>query len=432
MIMLHMGLLVVAGMSPPGLATVRAMPWQVTSAVSTVEALEATGRSSSRPHNLLDVMCDKESGLCSEGVWHNAWLGVSHILIGRQLRALGDTGAAESLSSAKTIGDSLFALSFDGTGFRRRSASGMWEAPSASELEATGEDPAFYEPSDAHRCASSGAVAIFYSLLAEEEEAGTPEAEAAEERSLQVFDAFTSSFFDTSTCRFRREDAGTSETASEDASGDAPPAYWRAVDQAMGCLACLRMAKVGHKTASSRAMASCAADSLLREFGYSLYATEGQPPGTYLGRAPQPPRNSWHDGLASLALLSSGVLGVGGETPAGLVRSMTDSYRDSETGAIFHLPREARTAASQAEAEVAFSSTQALWSAIVRASDLENERAAAVGGADVPALRTWCETQRRRDSSLLPVANVYPTPRLWANTEWAAFVLLDKKIFGES
>jgi hypothetical protein len=58
-------------------------------------------------------------------------------------------------------------------------------------------------------------------------------------------------------------------------------------------------------------------DSLLREFGYSRFATEGAPPGAYLGRVGGgvlggtrsgcargvrlgvlAPRNSWHDGLA--------------------------------------------------------------------------------------------------------------------------------------
>ena len=82
-----------------------------------------------------------------------------------------------------------------------------------------------------------------------------------------------------------------------------------------------------------------------------------------------------------------------------------------------------------AREEVAFTSTQALWSSVVRAAGLTSERAEAAGGADVPALRAWCERMRERESRLLPVANVYATPRLWANTEWAAFVLLDKDVF---
>ena len=130
-------------------------------------------------------------------------------------------------------------MSYDGTGFRRRSASGIW---TQTNIELGDEDPAFYEPSDEYRCASSGAAAIFFSLLAEEA-AGTPGAAAAEARAAEIFDAFAERFFDASACRFRREGGGSK------------PSYWRAVDQAMGCLACLRMARVGHKTAASRAMA---------------------------------------------------------------------------------------------------------------------------------------------------------------------------------
>ena len=157
----------------------------------------------------------------------------------------------------------------------------------------------------------------------------------------------------------------------------------------------------------------------------------------------------------------------------GQVRAMVESYRDGETKAMLHRPREQRrvearraearraggagagaaaagvegggvtvepssaSAAAQEEMEeeereeeeVAFTSTQALWSSVVRAAGLTSERAEAAGGADVPALRAWCERMRERESRLLPVANVYATPRLWANVEWAAFVLLDKDVF---
>ena len=52
-------------------------------------------------------------------------------------------------------------------------------------------------------------------------------------------------------------------------------------------------------------------------------------------------------------------------------------------------------------------------------------------GLDVPALRAWDRTYRKpqESSGLLPVANVYGDARLWANTEWAAWLLLDKSDF---
>ena len=197
----------------------------------------------------------------------------------------------------------------------------------------------------------------------------------------------------------------------------------------MGCLACLRLARLGVQTATSRAMATCASDSLLVHFGYSLFATEGVPPGTYLGRVAQ--RNSWHDSIACFALLASGGLGVGGESAGGLVRAMVESYSmQSADGskAVMHRPRELRGDGADGD-EVAFTSTQALWSACVRAADLTSSKAEALGGVDVPALRAFYEGHLDAESGLLPVANVYPDARLWANTEWAAWLLLGKEDF---
>ena len=125
---------------------------------------------------------------------------------------------------------------------------------------------------------------------------------------------------------------------------------------------------------------------------------------------------------------------------------MTESYRCDATKTLLHQPRELRTsgdaaaeaasgeatsdAADSDEEEVAFTGSQALWSAVVRAAELTSERAEAAGGADVPALRAWDDEHRKPQSSgLLPVANVYRDARLWANTEWAAWLLLDKSDF---
>ena len=403
-------------------SVIAAPTWQLTTALSTISAIEKRS-GVSRPLNLLEDMFDKESGLCSEGVWHNSWLGVSRVLAARQLRSVDEPKAELLLASARTLGDSLFRTSFDGTGFERRVSSGIWQSAdeAAEALAAAGENAAFYQPSPSHRCASSAAACILFSMLAEEDmrergltELTAEEGESAASRFIVVADAFVDEFFDTKACKFRRA-APTPEGGG----------YFRAVDQAMGCLVCLRLARQGHQVASSRAMASCAADSLLREFGYALYATEGQPPGIYLGRVGG--RNSWHDALASFALLASGCLGVGGETPAGLVRALSESYR-MDTGVIAHVPAELRAAGDGGE-PVAFSSTQAIWSAVVRAADLSSAKADALGGADVPALRAFFDGAVH-DDGLLPVGNVYPEGRLWANTEFAAFVLLDRADFG--
>ena len=115
---------------------------------------------------------------------------------------------------------------------------------------------------------------------------------------------------------------------------------------------------------------------------------------------------------------------------------MTGSYRCDETKQFLHRPKELRGASGSGEAgtaaeEVAFTGSQALWSAVVRAAELTSDRAEAAGGTDVPALRAWDEAQRAPEAAggLLPVANVYRDARLWANTEWAAWLLLDKADF---
>ena len=164
---------------------------------------------------------------------------------------------------------------------------------------------------------AEAAAAAEEAEAAEAAAAAAEAAEAAAARLVEVGSAFTTEFFDGVTCRFRRVGAGAG--AGEEAQ------YWRAADQAIGCLACLRLAKAGHEAATTRAMAGCAVDSLLREFGYSRFATEGAQPGAYLGRVGGgvlggtrsgcargvrlgvlTPRNSWHDGLACFALLASG------------------------------------------------------------------------------------------------------------------------------
>ena len=57
--------------------------WSSQTALQTLSALRE--RTSSRPLDLLEDLYDAESGLCSEGVWHNSWLGVSRVLAARQL-----------------------------------------------------------------------------------------------------------------------------------------------------------------------------------------------------------------------------------------------------------------------------------------------------------------------------------------------------------
>ena len=47
------------------------------------------------------------------------------------------------------------------------------------------------------------------------------------------------------------------------------------------------------------------------------------------------------------------------------------------------------------------------------------------GSTAAAAARGFFEAHVQPESGLLPVANVYPDARLWANTEAAAFLLLE-------
>ena len=119
------GCIMADGVAATGRATATTPSWQLSSALSTIDALELTG--GPRPHSLLTGLFDEASGLCSEGVWHNSWLGVGRLLAARELRLTGDTQLADNqLSAAQTLGESLYRLSFDGErGFRRGSDTGF-------------------------------------------------------------------------------------------------------------------------------------------------------------------------------------------------------------------------------------------------------------------------------------------------------------------
>jgi len=189
-------------------------------------------RTSQRPLDLLRDLHDAETGLCSEGVWHNSMFGMALVLESRAQRVRGESdAAAESLGLAEQLAASLHRLNFEeGRGYRARTASGAWASAAdpaiASAIEAAGEDPQFYLPSDEVRCSANAAALILSTFLLEEH----PDSPAVVDRTSEIAAAFTSNFFDPAVGRFRN-------TAGNDASDEEP---WRGVDQAMGILACTR------------------------------------------------------------------------------------------------------------------------------------------------------------------------------------------------
>lgn len=126
--------------------------------------------------------------------------------------------------------------------------------------------------------------------------------------------------------------------------------------------------------------------------------------------------------LIALWLPSCCARGVGGESPAALTNAMRLSYTNDE-GSVQHAPREADV---QANNQIVFTSTQAIWSAVVRATSAALGRE---GDADeLDSLRIYYNTHVQQ-TGLLPVGDIYPEPRLWAQTEWAAWLLLDASDF---
>lgn len=181
-----------------------------------------------------DVIC-VVACRCSEGVWHNSWLGTSYVLSARQIQAHDAQRAEELMDSAHQLAESLYTLARDTDGcLRRRTASGAWEDVEdeavAAAVEAAGETAAFYAPSTERRSIANAAAVVFFSFLAED----SAEDDIARVRLAELGAAFTRTFFDTGCCRFRRSDGGDD--------------YWRAADQ---CVANPRHFLAHHLLATS-------------------------------------------------------------------------------------------------------------------------------------------------------------------------------------
>lgn len=354
--------------------------WELETSLRLIRGVKAR-TSNARPLDLLDDLYDAPSGLVGEGVWHNAHFGAAQLLAARRLEG---EAADELRADAKRLGDSLFALAFDG-GFRRRTASGFWRAPEASIADA-GERPGFYEPSRDRRCVGNAAAVVFYSLLRED---------CGDDRLDEIGDAFLELFFEDG--RFRRG-----------ARGDGGPSYLRAVDQAAAALACRRLARAGN--AAAREAASAAADALRADFGYGARPTNHV--GDFEGTRR---RNSWHDAFAVFAL----ALDDPAAAPA-LVAATRDDY-ESEGGLLAHQARDAGPSPRLGDgSSVRFTCTQAVWSAVGRG----------LGGFEDHAAAWRAFDEASRDAGgLMPVADAYPSYRLWCQTEPAMWLLVERELF---
>jgi hypothetical protein len=109
--------------------------------------------------NLQTDFYDPKTGLYSEGVWHNTLMGIASI---EQTNANGQPIDPSTLQLA----DSLYAHSWDGVSFRRRTWSGNWDHSSLLDHSSNPPEQAnYYRESSEHRCVQHGMALVFWSKL---------------------------------------------------------------------------------------------------------------------------------------------------------------------------------------------------------------------------------------------------------------------------
>lgn len=248
----------------------------------------------------------------------------------------------------------------------------------------------------------------------------------------EVGNLFLRTFYDDVLGRFRRSDE--------------PLSHWRAVDQAVGCLASLRLSRLDPKwsntdTYSAGLAARSSIRCLLDDFGYGGYLDGGSPPVNHLGEYPGTRRaNSWHDSLACYALMAGGAGILSPQQLAKLLQAMAQDYTAPASGLLVH---QRHMLDLRPEQQVQFSCAQAIWSAVGRAAQeaTASGPASEEGGegthgacAAIAAHRkSWVHFHTTFTSAsasgLLPVANVYSATRLWCNAEPAAWLLIERSDF---
>ena len=283
---------------------------------------------------------DASTGLHSEGVWHNALVGIACLGL---ISARGAAVDEEVEAAPGRIGAALLQHSWDGVSFRRRAHSGMWD-----HAQVPGTQPAYYAQSNEHRCVQHGMAVVFFSFLREIQPAAAPEL-------ASIVSAFAAEFWDEQaglwTTIGRSQGAATasraaastglacegpaSVAAAEEPDVAAPPGhaspdgagnndvggffeagggsdvvYYRAVDQAVALMALVSLMKRWQPAdpiprEQLGEMIRVTAQQLLSPAGFGYG-------GNYSAADPNPwaraymnldrGRNLWHDGWVGLAL----------------------------------------------------------------------------------------------------------------------------------
>lgn len=408
--------------------------------------------------------------------------------------------ASNYMEWAKRIARSLYQLNYRrGFGFVKRSHSGIWDLVEHDYDNANSDGKADSYRFKKHICScnANAAAVIFLTLLMEavtisSEEVGDENNEEIVHMAEECSANFLRQFFDTSVGRFCHQrlinDDDDDDDVDDKDAKDLLPSSYRAVDQAMGILACSRILKLldrnnngnakrdrvqQQRYSETRTMATSAAQSLMDDFGYGMYATEGlrSPVNTIGGGGTQniknaatdnkkivTTRNSWHDSIACFAILCSRTCS-GGESPRGLCQFLARDYgfvvenSNNEESCVQQqqerqllLGHNVLKETDMNQERNAYTCSQAIWNAVQRAliatesndSKEQQQQQSIPGFSDFTVgLRAFQEKtassikdENGNDIGLLStVGTTYPNIRLWANTETAAWLLMDEKDF---
>jgi hypothetical protein len=474
-------------------------------------------RSKPGPSPVLDLVndfYDPSTGLHSEGVWHNGMVGIASLRLHNNNNENDDEyyGAA-----AQRIADSLWKYSWDGTSFQRRAYSGLWDHTPLSNDATSIEQSNYYQPSKEHRCIQHGLASIFWSELVD---SNMPSSSSSnnnntsyqEDQSTRIAESFVDQFWDDKVGKWHTvsKQQGWGTVLRPSASSGQPPMgikirakdidddeeaaageeeegyyYFRAVDQAIGILACLGMLKQQqHATNTNtntnddaswqhnntrkkiqgiveQTCKSLLASSEEEGFGYGGTTTteaEADDARTYIGLDRN--RNFWHDGWPLLALTlareyawpssndddddSSSSSSLGQEELGRIFQRLVDRYghlkvdddndKDGSSssstssdwdGTVWHWERSFKPDVSSGN--VRYCGDNALLYAIARnlPKDCVFPQPQSMDTVDA-AFHSFIQELRSRDpavNGLSSVADAYPQIRLHPNTELAALAL---------
>ena len=417
-----------------------------------LSAILSHTKSSKNRNNLLDLetcFYDSTTGLVSEGVWHNAMMGIASICLNQESQKKGVN--TNSNEVPLKIAESLLKFSWDGISFRRRAWSGIWDHSnllSDNTNQKPPEQAEYYQESIEHRCVSHGIATVFWNLLCEDSRGTLIESQIKQEAEM-ITTQFIQQFWDARTGFFRTvslEQGGGTLDRPSSSSGNISlkdrdkkaDSYYRAVDQAIGILACLSVLQCysqknvdQHLVKSSPIISEdrlieiidMAMSNLLSPKGFGYNITKGddnvQLPRSYINMSRR--RNFWHDGWVMIALICATDMisntNKNQKQLQSIYRSLISRYGHVDDdgkfdGTIMHWGKDEKKKVDN----VRYCGDNALFHAMTRLLNLPDQKESNA------SFWSFVESIRGNDK-LASVGDVYSQVRLHPNTELTALLL---------